>query len=313
MKAAILLVALSATIFSCTAVKNTNRTKNDKVYARVDERQDELALVFQETTKSKEVGRGLVADYFLGKGISLAKNGVKKLIEADRKRFTAEYNASLSNLYFYSNVSTIGVLDPIGMQFNGFSIFRDVPVSKRSTTMDTALYVAFEVDKSNPLELLNNSLFHLNLKDFRLKYAKAKVPAARWYFPWTLHYRKKKELFLTMEIAFNATWFDDNAALHNNVEIGKFFVGFDHLPLDPKAQANYMRSCIGKHIDGYSMLVPRSAAAAYGKQGFIPAYGQGLYTIIVKIKEAGKEVWVSRILYENSSQVINDLIDIKTK
>ena len=147
----------------CASVESTNKIKGEVVAAKVNEEDDLLA--FNSMQGQNVSSRGM--EEILGKGVSLAAEGVKKLIAIDREKYTAEYTTALREMYFYKQPSVIGPMDPQQIQFNGFSLTRWV--DDKTGRKDTALFLSLKVDTENPYDIINNSLFRLKFDDFNLR------------------------------------------------------------------------------------------------------------------------------------------------
>lgn len=309
----IVFCLMSSFMLGCVATKNSHVVEGEKFSMRIDE-QPEIIAVARLDAQTDGTTRGLTED-ILGKGLSLAADGIKMLIDIDKKKYTAEYKDGRNELFFYNNISTRGPLDPEGMNFNGVTVLRRVEKQKGMAT-DTALYAFFELDKSDPLQIVNNSIFRLRLQEFKLNYAKAKVPDRKAWMPWTWFNRKKQSINMDIGITINATWYSDNGTFHHNVPIGFFNMTLRDLPLDPVAQQEFLsdpaRGPLGRLIDGYSILVPRSSSfIKAGRDNLIPSYGQGLYNIEITVKEASKQSFVVKSVYDNSDDLVDQLRKIK--
>jgi hypothetical protein len=229
--------------------------------------------------------------------VSLATNAVKQMIAKDKKKYTAEYDYALTDLYFYDQLSTENPFDPIGMQFSGFRLVRTF---QNKGVTDTAMIADFELDNTNPYEIINNSIFRLKLKSLQLNYAKAKVPA------------NNKLLNMDFEISFHTSYVNGQGELFKNIELGKFFFFLRKAPLDNDAEGYtaYYEKLKGKKLEGQSFIVPRSFG--YHMSGINtvePAYSQGAYTIQVKVKESSKNTFVNQLIIDNSNKLVDALGD----
>jgi hypothetical protein len=301
---AILIITLMA-MSACVSTQNSNVKKGEDVTMKIDEQPDVIVLARLD---NQGAGRGITDD-LLGKGLSLAADGVKKLINIDKQKYTAEYSDGRNEMYFYNNVSMRGPLDPDGMIFNGVTVMRQVAKDKKVTS-DTALYVFFDLDKQDPLAMINNGIFRLRTKELKLNYAKAKIPDVRGYMPWTWFNKKRQTINMDIQITINATWYSVDGTFHQNVPIGQFNLTLRDLPLERSAQQKFLKEkgILGGLIDGYSLMVPRSSTFIKGaKEDLIPAFGQGLYNINVNIKEASKQTFVVKSVYDNSDQLVDQL------
>lgn len=291
--------AIAIIVFaSCKASEYTTLGKPDQAKMRVEEKlnvipldtlQEQQLLTFEERTT-----RGFFAP-MLGALTSYGADAIKKMIANDKKKYTAEYKMALTDMVFYDQVSTASPFDPIGMQFNGFTVFRTF-INEAGQT-DTAMKAEFEVDKTNTYEILNNAIFRLKLKSLTLNYAKAKI--AR---------NGPKKLNMDFEITFRTSYVNREGSLFDNVTLGKFVFSLRDAPLDKNAPgyAEYYQRLKGKKIDGRSFIVPRS----YGyfiSDGNKPqeCYSQGAYSVQVSVKESSKNSFVNTLILDNSGQVID--------
>lgn len=304
-KLTLIIISLSVILQSCAPVKNSNARKGELLSMNVEEKQELFALSELEY-QNQMASRGLITSSVIAQGISLAADGIKKLIEIDKQKYTADYQTSLTDLYFYRNLSLTGAMDPSGIQFDGFEILR--MVTTKEGVEDTAVHLSLTVDKEHPYDLINNGIIRLKINDFKLKYSKAKVPDSRWYLPWTLVYKKDKYLNMDFEIIFRAKWITTNGILYDNIEIGKFYLNLRQIPLDKEDQKEYADNLIGSTIDGYSFLVPRSYGYYYDRSDqLLQSFGQGMFNIQVNISEASKEKFVTKVVQDNYGQVIDQL------
>jgi hypothetical protein len=285
-------------LFACGASKYSNKRKGEVINASVKENSEVINYaLFQQQEIPALADRGQSRGLAVGQVLSFAGKGVMALINMERKKYTATYEQSLTDLVFYDQLSDKSAFDPVGMQFNGFEVLRMVQTSRN--TVDTAFYASFEPDLSNPYEIINNSFFRLKVKDIKLDYAKAKVADSRWYLPWSWGGKKKRnKLNLDLEIVFRATWVTSDGNYYDNVEIGRFLLTLRDIPLNQKdpARQKYFDDLKGTLLTGRCTLVPRSFGYYYfsGNQ-LQPCYGQGNYTIEAGIKESGTQNFVLKM------------------
>ncbi|MBP6287721.1 MAG: hypothetical protein KA409_12440 [Ferruginibacter sp.] len=242
--------------------------------------------------RGRNKSRGL--DMLVGSVASIATDAIKKVIANEQKKYIANYQFALTDLYFYDQISNDGPFDPVGMQFSGFKITRTFTNSEGE--IDTAFTASFSLDTSNLYEILNNSMFRLRCSDFDLKYAKAKIAAGG-----------AKELNMDIEITFRSSYVSSDAVLYDNVSLGKFYLFVRNAPLENSA-ANYRAyysAMKGKLLTGRSFIVPRSFGYHLEDGDAKPGYSQGAYTIDVKVKESSKNVFVSKVIVENTNLMID--------
>ncbi len=250
--------------------------------------------------------RGLVTA-FTGTMIGMGVSAVKQMIAKEGNKYRAEWNAGLNSLYFYDQMSSDGPFDPIGLQFNGFSIERTITDDQGQ--QQTAVRAVFELDTTNVYEIFNNATFRLRMKDIAVNYSKAKIPAG------------KKTINIDMEISFNTSYINADGNLFRNVELGKFYVRLRNAPLDKNdpAYEEYYRKLRNTEIEGRSFIVPRSYGYHMANRNRMePSWNQGAYSIAVKVTESAKNTFVNQVIMDTSgvlidmeSDRVNDLIKTK--
>lgn len=226
--------------------------------------------------------------------VSFATDGIKNMIENDKKKFTAKYSFALTNLYFYDQLSTENAFDPLGMQFNGFTIVRTFKNQNNET--DTALTAEFVLDTNNPYEIINDAVFRLKLKKLDLRYAKAKVQ------------QHKQHLNVDFEIIFSSSYVNEQGVLFDNVTLGKFYLFLREAPLnkDEPSYTAYYEKLKNKSLDGKSFIVPRSFGYYIANNNVrAKCYNQGAYSIVVNVKESSKNNFVNKVIVNNSNFIIN--------
>jgi hypothetical protein len=243
----------------------------------------------------------------IGEVVSLAAEGIKMLIDADKKKYIANYTYGLSDNYFYDRISDVSAFDISGMQFDGFKLLREIKLEDGTT--DTALYISFKVITENPYEIFNNSAFRLKVDDFVMKYGKAKIPTFKWYMPWTMFYKKRSSINIDFDITVTASWTAINSGIHRDKEIGNFYLNLRNIPLgDPEKFEEYKEKVIGMPLYGSSFIVPRSYGTYLNdEKDFAPAYGQGIFDILVDVTEAGREHFVTKVVQDNSNQIVEEV------
>jgi hypothetical protein len=244
-----------------------------------------------------EGGRAVGLTSLLGSAVSLGTNLVKTMIAKDQAKYTANYSFGLSDLYFYDQLSSESVFDPVGMQFGGFTLIRTFRNEAGQT--DTALIARFVLDTAQANEIINNSIFRLRLAELDLRYAKAKISKGQ-----------KKNLNLDFEITFKTSYGNEQGQLFDNVTLGKFIFNVREAPMDkndPEYQAFYDK-LKGTRLDGRSFIVPRSFGYYKDRNGnFQKAFSQGVYTIQAKITESANNKFVTEMISDNSDQILQIL------
>ena len=300
------IIALLIILTSCASYEYANKRKGERVVASVKKNPNFVhELAYEQQYSSEELADAGARGVSVLQFIDLAADGVKLLIEMDRKKYTQEYAASQGDMYFYDNISTIGVVDPTGMQFEGIRVLRLFKNKKHE--VDTALYMVLKVDTENPNEIINNSIFRLVVDTFQLNFAKAKVPGFKWYMPWSIFVKNKETVNLDMEISVTSSWMEANGSSHRNEEIGKFSFSLRNIPLRKSEKSiEYFNTLQGKKLGGFSYLVPRSYGYYQDEDNqFRQCYGQGNYNFVINFKEAGKEKFVQKLLYDNTDAIFD--------
>jgi hypothetical protein len=285
----------------CIGSKVGSASKGEDLNMNIKEKRDVVdfsKLKEQPTASLASRGnnktRGLDVTSVVGNVVSIATDAIKNVIANEEKKYSAAYQFALTDLYFYDQLSNEGPFDPVGMQFAGFKIVRTF-INKEGKT-DTAFTARFSLDTTNAYEILNNSRFRLRLEDFRLKYAKAKVAAGN-----------EEKLNMDIEITFQSSYVNQDAVLFDNVSLGKFYLFIRSAPLDPAAEnyKSYYNDLKGKLLTGSSFLVPRSFGYHLEDGEPKPGYSQGAYTITVAVKESSKDVFVRKLISENTNLMLD--------
>lgn len=286
---------------SCKSPQYSSGKSFDNTEMAVQEKMDvinyavlkeQMAPSMAERTSGAFANRGL-----LSTAVSLGTNLVKQMIAKDRARYTGTYSFGATDLYFYDQLSTESVFDPIGMQFKSFTLVRTF--TNREGVLDTAMTAEFELDMDNPNEIINNSIFRLKLKDIDIDYSKAKVTRAQ-----------KNNINMDIEIVFTTSFVNNQGQMFDNVELGKFYLFLRDAPLDKSSPdyEKYYANLRGRRLDGKSFIVPRSFGYYKNEEGEIkPSYSQGAYSISTKVTETSKDKFVTKVLLDNSSQLIDML------
>lgn len=298
------LVALTLCICSCSGSRYGSAQKQEKTEMEIREKPNVInydTLNEQSIASIRGGSRGALTG-IVGGAISLATNAVKQKIAEDQKKYYTDYKYALTGLYFYDQLSSEGPFDPVGLQFNGFRLVRTFD---NNGVSDTAMIADFELDATNPYEIINNSIFRLRLKSLQLNYAKVKVPS------------NNQLLNMDFEITFHSSYVNSQGQLFKNVELGKFFFFLRNAPLDNKAPGYtaYYEGLTGKKLDGQSFIVPRSYGYHIGENNNAEvSYSQGAYTIDVTVKESSKNKFVNQLIIDNSGKMVDALGDqIKNK
>ena len=94
------LVLLSA----CSSSKFSTRKEEQRTVAIISDPKNDL-LASASMGRPVKIRGGAGATALLGGAITLGVNGVKKMIEANRKKYNVEYHASQRELYFYHDIT----------------------------------------------------------------------------------------------------------------------------------------------------------------------------------------------------------------
>jgi hypothetical protein len=319
MKNTIPLFAISLTLFlaACRGSKLGYNIKNETVKMNITEAKDVINYplleaqqipTFSQRIEKQKSGKtnfgfgdqaAFVGAPIVGNLVSLATDGIKKMIENDKKKFTANYSFALTNLYFYDQLSTESAFDPVGMQFSGFTLVRTFKNTEGN--IDTALVAEFGLDNANPYEIINDAVFRLKLKKLDLRYAKAKVPKDT-----------KQHLNMDFEIAFTSSYVNEHGQLFDNVTLGKFYLLLREMPLNKneKNYTEYYDKLKGKLLDGKSFIVPRSFGYYLsGNNVKAKCFSQGAYSVTINVKESSKNSFINKIIIDNSNDLLKSAND----
>jgi len=306
-RASVIAVTAIYLLSSCTTSKQSLAVKGEAVNLEVYESPNVLDYAILERQKIPtladrlETSRGIPIS-MLGGAISLATQLIKQVIAKDREKYVQEYSVGLTDMYFYDQLSTESAFDPIGMQFQGFTVIRTF--TNDEGKQDTALKVKFGVDTRQPYEIINNSIFRLRVEELQLNYTKVKMTSAQ-----------KKTINMDFEIVFNTSYVNEQGDLFKDVELGRFYLLLRGMPVDKSLpnRTSYYTDLNGKLLDGKSFIVPRSFGyyvAGTGKTG--KSYSQGAYSVTVNIKESALDKFVTKVIADNSDKLL-DLLEDKAK
>ena len=298
-------VSLTSLILSgCVAYENSYKIDGEKLAMKIKE---DSSLLTKKLPSQEIASRGLATD-IIGKSASVVFASVKNLIDNDTKKYSAEYNSGLSNLYFYRKPSAKGANDPEGMQFYGYEFLRTFDNNGKT---DTALYMAVSIDKSNKYDIVNNSIFRLKLDKFVFNYSKAKINGSCWYLPWSyLFANKKKKINMDVKITITGTWINEQQQIFKDETLGTFYLTLRDMPIDKSMPGykEYYDKLKGTILNGISFLPPRSFGYYYDEeQNLAKCWGQGIYGISVSYKETSKENFCASTLRINSGDIIDGL------
>jgi len=303
----IFIMVISQLTPSCKPSNYSQALKNETTDIKVKEKPNAISFTsirrqtipsFSERASKTYFDTSQTRGFFtpiLGGAVSLATNAVKKMIANDRAKYISKYSFALTDLYFYDQLSTESVFDPVGLQFGGFTLTRTFTNSLNKT--DTAFIARFELDTASGNEIINNSIFRLKLTDIQIRYSKVKMTKAQL-----------NTLNMDIEISFKTSYVNEIGQLFDNVELGKFYLLVRNAPLDKNDPAyySYYEKLKGKKVDGRSFIVPRSFGYYKDENGIVgKSYSQGAYSITVKVTENAKDRFVTKVVSDNSNVIID--------
>lgn len=288
-----LLLIVCFTTNSCTTSNDIYKVDKYMVIKNENERGLNFKnLKGQEEFLNKHVvTRGLLDGYL----ISLATDGIKRMIDNRQQKYTAQFNMAVADLRFYNNLSTNGVFDPNGIKFNGFSLVRLVH-NVTNNREDTAFIADFELDTKNPYEIFNNSIFRLRLKNLDYRFPKAKMKNDR------------STVNLDFEITFTTSYVNEQGNFFNNVVLGKFYLGLRDAPVNKRqlVYKEYYASLQNTPLAGKSFIVPRSFGYYVTNNNQLnKAFSWGNYNISAIVKESSDESFVDKVIYDNSGFILD--------
>lgn len=264
---------------------NVNESKNSLSFRKLKTQ--------EQLVNSQGASRGVVDAYL----ISLATNGIKKMIDNRKKKYTAQFSMALTDLHFYNNLSTNGIFDPNGIIFEGFTLVRLVNNDETDTTkLDTAFVAHFVLDTANSYEIANNSMFRLKLDSLDYRIPKAKYKHG------------DPKMNLDFEITFNCTYVNETGSFFSNVALGKFYYSVRNAPIDPAdpGYASFYKKLRDKPLTGACFIVPRSYGYYVSEDKTLkPAYSWGNYSISATVTESSKEDFVDKMIADNSDFIVN--------
>lgn len=315
MKPTLILFLVLATIYGCSGSKyshtngksivNVAPVENPKLLYESGKYREQKIADFNEKD-----GEGRNA--LIGQAISLALTAANQLIAAEQKKYTVEYKRKIDHIYFYDQVSDKGVFDPTGMQFDGVDIINEITSGKgKNKQTDTAMFITFEVDKENPYSIINNSIFHMKLKECRVNYTRAKMAKTKWYNPISWGQKKLDELLnIDIEVILKTTYITEQGVMLKDEVIGSFLYPIRNMPMNPE-HPNYQKfrdDLKGTPMQGFSFLIPRSIGHRIGANGKLePVFSQARFSMEIRVRESGRDKFVERTFFENSGSMFQSL------
>ncbi|HLY72011.1 MAG TPA: hypothetical protein VKR53_19890 [Puia sp.] len=237
--------------------------------------------------------RGLFAPIAINV-INEATSAIKTIIANEQSKYTSVSQFTKTDLYFYDQPSLAGVFDPAGMQFTGFDLIRTI--DNGTDKPDTAFIAGFELDTTKTMEILNNSVFQLKLKNFRLKYVKPKVSVG-----------SSKKMSVEFDISFLTSYVNRDGSIFDSVLLGKFHLLLKDISIDLNDPG--FGTCAANSgqqtVYGRSFIVPRSSGYFKTDTGVVAGYNQGVYSIVATVKESTHPSYGSAIINENGILILN--------
>lgn len=293
--AGIVIVLNSAFFLACSSTQKQAKKINTRPeFVTMNISED--PLFYEELSRSNPgpATRGIPLP-FTGTAVSLAKNAVLNLIENEEQRLTNTFKQAQTDLYFYNKISLEHPLDPTGMQFDGVKVAK---VQGNGANTDTTFYASFTVDTSNPIEILNNSIFRLKLDELTL-YDTELPNTKRWFLPWTWFDNEPNTINLDITIKIYGSWIDDDMAMKKNERMGEFYLVLRNMPFHgSKGYTDYVKNAVDTQLTGYSYMIPRSMTFQRVNDRIEKIYGHGLYSLEVEVVESRKPGSVSRTTTE---------------
>lgn len=246
--------------------------------------------------------------------ISLALDGIQKVIAAEQKKYVSEYGRRVNNLYFYDRTSELGMYDPSGLLFDGVKVHNTFKPADTSD-YETALMLDFELVKDSSWtlqDMVTTGVFYLKLKECDIQYTRAKMAKTRWYNPITWGGKKNDErLNIDIEIKLRSTYIAESGELVRDELIGSFLFPIRNCPMNPEQEdyASFRENLIGRRMQGFSFLVPRSVGYAIDDQTqqFKKVYGTGRFNLEISVKESGKDKLIERTFYDQVPELFKSL------
>jgi hypothetical protein len=237
--------------------------------------------------------RGLFAPLAINL-INEATSAIKTIIANEQSKHTSISQFTKTNLYFYDQPSLAGTFDPAGMQFTGFDLVRTI--DNGIDQPDTAFIAEFALDTTKTMEILNNSVFQLKLKNFRVKYVKPKVSVGGI-----------KKMSVEFDISFLTSYVNNTGNIFDSVVLGKFHLLLKDISIDLKdPDFGICSKNSGEQVVfGRSFIVPRSFGYFKSGKGIVAGYNQGLYSIVASVKESTQPDYGSAIINENGILILN--------
>jgi len=304
-----LLVGFAILLTGCAANKKFSKVEGESVALKVKEDANLIKYASMQPQNTPELAsasksRGMVD--IVGQVASVAVSGIISMVDNEKKKYSASYQNSVGQCYFYDQISESSAFDPTGMQFAGFTFLRLTTDNTGKT--DTAVYAKFKLDENNLYEIINNSSFKLKLDELKINYAKAKIMAKRWYQPLSWFATPKyPTLNMDFEINITSSFVTREGGIYNDTPVGKFYLTLRDIPLDKTDPAydKFYANVKNNNVIGRSFLVPRSFGYYYdSKRQIKPSYGQGMYNIVVKVNESSQPNFVQEMLFDNSTEII---------
>ena len=293
----------------CASNKYSSKIEGESVTLKVNEDANLIkyaAMQPQNTPELASASKSRGLEEIVGQVASAAVNGIISLVDNEKKKYSASYQNSVGQCYFYDQISESSAFDPTGMQFAGFTFLRLTTDNIGKT--DTAVYAKFKVDENNVYEMINNSTFKIKLDTLMVNYAKAKIQAKKWYLPLSWFTAPRfPTLNMDFEINITSSFVTREGGIFNDIPVGKFYLTLRDIPFDKTdpAYEKFYANVKNNNVIGRSFFVPRSFGYYYDpKRQIKPSFGQGMYNIVVKVNESSRPNFVQEMLFENSTEIL---------
>ena len=125
LKKLVLPILLLIGFSSCTVSRFSNKKKSENIVMKVSEDETFVSSVGNNQPLARGVkSRGLITASMLMQAASVGSEALKKFIDNEKKKYTAEYSEGIYNLYFYNHLSENNAWDPEGIQLKEFTFVR---------------------------------------------------------------------------------------------------------------------------------------------------------------------------------------------
>jgi len=264
---------------------------------------------------SLNAGKGIAGGYvtsFVDIGVNalaslLTANANNKLKWEEVVRSENSYQEVLGTLEpinnFYTQRSSDGPIDPMGMTFYGIGCLRTIG-------KDTVFYISCHIDTSKIDRIINHSKFELTLESLIINPYHCNLPNST--FDTQFSFDRRTNLQITVEIRLISSWINEVTQLQKDQELGCFTVSIpvNQSDLNEKGELRYVRkegTPERYKIAGESFIIPRSYVGPH-------KWGTGDYKAELRINEncgitdAYRKEWKSDWKLRQSAQEDENII-----